>query len=73
MENKSDVIDIYIVERRLFRSSRETVIVGAFLDYHDAQITLDALPEPCGRITTVRMNEMKKHQARDKGKRSSSP
>ena len=58
MENETDDIEIYVVERRLFRSSRENEIVVAFREYNDAIRVRDALPAPGGKITTVRLDQI---------------
>ena len=58
VENKTDDIEIYVVERRLFRSSRENEIVGAFRNYSEAVSVRDALPAPGGKITTVRLDQI---------------
>jgi hypothetical protein len=58
MENKTDDIEIYVVERRLFRSSRENEIVGAFCNYREAVSVRDALPDPGGKITAIRLDSI---------------
>lgn len=49
------LFEIYVVERRLFRSSREHEIVGAYAEYSDAVEVRDQLPAPGGKITTVKV------------------